>query len=155
MSIEAALAQIESQVGQETFVSEWLTIDQAQINAFAGATHDHQWIHVDRERAIAESPFGTPVAHGFLTLSLVPFLRGLVAEDKPIFDGVKNVINYGLNKVRFPAPVPVDSRLRGRFTLSSATQKGEAIELVEVFSAEVEGQERPACVAETIMRLYF
>jgi len=155
MSIEAALAEIESQVGQTTHVSEWMTIDQAQVNAFAGATHDHQWIHVDPERARAESPFGTPVAHGFLTLSLVPCLRGLVDASKPLFPGVKNVINYGLNKVRFPAPVPVDARIRGNFTLSSVSQKPDALELVEVFSAEVEGQERPACVAETIMRLYF
>lgn len=155
MSIEATLTKLESQVGQEVFVSDWIVVDQAQINAFAHATHDHQWIHVDPERAQAESPFKTPIAHGFLTLSLVPCLRGLVEADKPVFPGVKNVINYGLNKVRFPAPVPVDSRLRGRFTVSSVSRKRDVLELVEVFSAEVEGQQKPACVAETIMRLYF
>jgi acyl dehydratase len=155
MSIEASLAELESQVGQEVHVSEWITVDQAQVNAFAGATNDHQWIHVDPERARAESPFKTPVAHGFLTLSLVPCLRGIVESDRPLFPGVKNVINYGLNKVRFPAPVPVGARIRGHFTVSSVSQKRDAIELVEVYSAEVEGQERPACVAETIMRLYF
>ncbi len=155
MSIEAALAEIESQVGKETHTSDWLVIDQTQINAFADATHDHQWIHIDPERARAESPFKTPVAHGFLTLSLVPSLRGLVEADKPLFPGVKNVINYGLNKVRFPAPVPVDARIRGHFTLSSVSRKGDVLELVEVYTAEVEGQGKPACVAETIMRLYF
>ena len=156
MSIDAALSEIESQVGKVTHVSDWLTVDQAQVNAFAGATHDHQWIHVDPDRARAESPFGTPVAHGFLTLSLMPGLRGLVDADKPLFPGVKNVINYGLNKVRFPAPVPVGSRLRGQFTLSEVSRKSDQVlELVEVYSVEVEGQDRPACVAETIMRVYF
>ncbi len=155
MSIEAALVEIEGQVGQSTHVSEWITVDQEQVNAFAGATHDHQWIHVDPDRARAESPFGAPVAHGFLTLSLMPGLRGLVDESKPLFPGVKNVINYGLNKVRFPGPVPVGARIRGSFTLTSVTRKGDALEFVEGYSVEVEGQERPACVAETIMRVYF
>ena len=155
MPIEDALAELESRIGEELKVSDWLTISQEQVNLFADATLDHQWIHVDPERATRESPFGGPVAHGFMTLSLVPHLRGLVDPSKAAFEGVKNVVNYGLNKARFMAPVPVGARIRGHFTLKSIERKGDALVLTEVFTAEVERQEKPACVAETIMLLYF
>lgn len=155
MSIADARTSLESQVGTVVHTSDWFELDQSRINDFAAATLDSQWIHVDVDRANRESPYGGPIAHGFLTLSLMPHLRGLVAADRPLFPGVKNVINYGLNKVRFPAAVPAGARLRGEFTLASVTEKGSALELVEVYTVTVEGQDRPACVAETIMRAYF
>ncbi len=142
-------------VGRHLGYSDWLEIDQQRIDLFAEATGDHQWIHVDPERAAKESPYGGTIAHGYLTLSLYPQLRGLVDEGTPIFPGVKNVINYGLNKLRFPAPVPAGSRIRARCTLISAEEVKGSIELIESYAVEVEGQERPACIAEAVMRLYY
>lgn len=155
MSIADTLKLLETQVGTVVHQSDWFDLDQSRINAFGKATLDEQWIHVDVERATRESPYGGPIAHGFLTLSLMPHLRGLVLSDRPLFPGVKNVINYGLNKVRFPAAVPAGARLRAEFTLASVAEKGSALELVEIYTVAVEGQDRPACVAETIMRAYF
>jgi len=155
MSLEATLAELQSQVGQEIHTSDWVDMTQDMINEFASATRDHQWIHTDPERAAKESPFKTTIAHGYFTLSLYPFLRGLVDESKPLFPGTKNVINYGINKLRFPAPVPAGSRIKAHCELVSAEEVKGSIELVEKFSVEVEGQDRPACIAECVMRLYF
>ena len=141
-------------VGRQLGASQWLTIEQPRIDLFAEATGDDQWIHVDPERA-ANSPFGTTIAHGYFTLSMYPYLRGLVDESRPIFPGVRNVINYGINKLRFTAPVPVDSRIRARCELVSASDFKGAMQLVEKYKVEVEGQDRPACIAEVIMLLYF
>ena len=127
--------ELRALVGQEVALSDWVLVDQARINAFADATADHQWIHVDAERCRRESPFGAPVAHGFLTLSLI---SGMF-DNAVRLTGARMVINYGLNKVRFPAPVPVDSKLRARMTLASITP--------------VDG-ERPVCVAELLIRRY-
>ena len=110
MGLEQVLAELESRIGSEIHLSDWLPVTQQRVDAFADATDDHQWIHVDPERAAAESPYGGPIAHGYLTLSLYPMLRGLVAATPP-FPGVRNVINYGANKIRFPSAVPVGSRL--------------------------------------------
>jgi acyl dehydratase len=142
-------------VGQEIHTSDWLTIDQAMIDGFANATRDRQWIHVDPKRAAAESPYGKTIAHGYLTLSLYPVLRGLVDSARPLAPGVTRVINYGINKLRFPNAVVVGSRIRARCKLVSATEAKGSIELVEEYTVEVEGQDRPACVAECVMRLYF
>ena len=155
-AIAAALAQLQSKVGQEVHLSDWLTITQARINAFADATDDHQWIHVDAERAARESPYGAPIAHGYLTLSLQVPLRGLVETDKPLAPGVKNVINYGLNKLRFPNAVRVGARIRGRFTLQAVEQVApNVLQITEQYTAEIEGAPKPACIAESVMRLVF
>ena len=155
MSQSELRASLEARVGEVIYQSDWLVIDQARIDAFAEATGDHQWIHVDAERAARESPYRKTIAHGYLTLSLYPLLRNLVDEDNPAYPGVKNVINYGLNKLRFPNAVRVDSRIRGSFKLADVSEISGGLQVTEVFAVEVEGEEKPACIAETIMRLYF
>lgn len=155
-ALAAALATLQTRIGQEVHVSDWLTITQERINAFADATGDHQWIHVDVERATRESPYGAPIAHGYLTLSLSVPLRGLVDAQKPIVPGITNIINYGLNKLRFPNAVRVGARIRGRFTLQSVEQVAPNIlQMTEQYTAEVEGASKPACIAESVMRLVF
>jgi acyl dehydratase len=126
--------------------SDWLQIDQSRINGFADDTDDHQWIHVDTELAKA-GPFGTTIAHGYLTLSRAPRML----QDVVAVDNVPAAVNYGLNKVRFPAPVPVDSRVRGVVSLVSATTRGDSVEAVFGLSVETEGASRPACVAELVV----
>lgn len=155
MALADALTELQAQVGKEVHVSNWLEITQDMVNAFGKATGDMQWIHTDPARAKKESPYGGTIAHGYFTLSLYPQLRNLVDESTPIFPGVKNVINYGLNKLRFPAAVPVGSRIRARCELLAATEVKGSIEIVEKYTVEVEGQDRPACIAEAIMRLFY
>lgn len=150
-----ALSELQAQTGQEIHCSDWLEVTQDLVNRFADATGDHQWIHVDPERAAAESPYGGTIAHGYLTLSLYPMLRGLVNADQPPFPGVKNVINYGLNKLRFPNAVRVGQRIRARCTLVSIEEAKGSLQLTEQCAVEIESEERPACVAECVMRLYF
>ncbi|WP_117212825.1 MaoC family dehydratase [Allorhizocola rhizosphaerae] len=135
-----------------TFVghSDWVTIDQERINTFADATGDHQWIHVDPERA-ARGPFGTTVAHGYLTLSLIPML----AADVVAVKGARMGVNYGLNRVRFPAPVPVGSRVRAAFELVSVDDiEGDGVQVVTKVTIERESADKPVCVAETVSRSY-
>jgi acyl dehydratase len=140
--------QLADMVGKDLAVTEWLEITQERIDRFADATDDHQWIHVDAERA-RSGPFGRTIAHGYLTLSLIAGFsqRHLKLEERMS-------INYGLNKVRFPAPVPVGSRVRARFTLKSLqpfeAAAGRGVEMVSTVTIELEGSERPACVAEAI-----
>lgn len=143
------LADMQGLVGQSIGTSEWLTVDQARIDLFAQATGDFQWIHVDPVRA-AEGPFGATVAHGFLTLSLVPILfeTGFAIED------VRMGVNYGLNRVRFTAPVRVNSRLRGHFKLLDYTPIEGGAQLITEVSVELEGSPKPACVAESITRRF-
>jgi acyl dehydratase len=136
-------------VGKEIGTSEWVGVTQERIDRFADATEDRQWIHVDRERA-KESPFGTTIAHGFLTLSLISYLMGQAVHVR----GVRLTINYGLNRVRFPAPVREGSRIRGHFTLISLTEHNDALETVFGCSVESEGNEKPCCVAEWVVRYY-
>ena len=155
MGLEDVLADLKSKVGTEIHVSDWIEMTQDMVNAFGKATGDMQWIHTDPERAATESPYKTTIAHGYFTLSLYPNLRGLVDESKPLFPGAKNVINYGLNKLRYPAAVPVGSRIRAHIELLSAEEVKNSLELVEKYTIEVEGQDRPACIAEAIMRVYF
>jgi acyl dehydratase len=143
------LTDLQALVGQEIGTSDWVVVDQKRIDAFADATGDHQWIHVDPVRAAA-GPFGSTVAHGFLTLSLLPvmFASGFEVHDTHMG------LNYGLNRVRFPAPVPVDSRLRAHFKLLSyETIDGGAQLTVEV-TMEREGSAKPVCVAESVTRRY-
>ncbi len=155
MSIEAALADLRSKVGTEIHVGPWLTITQERIDAFAEATGDFQWIHVDAERAKVESPFGTTVAHGYLTLSLIPYLTGSANSDHPGYAGVKMGVNYGLNRVRFPHPVTVGANIRARTELVSVEEVTGGLQLVKKVTIEIEGATKPACVAETVSRLYF
>lgn len=144
------LAELATCVGQDVAVSDWLTIDQARIDRFAEATGDHQWIHVDPGRA-RTGPFGTTIAHGFLTLSLLPwFLESALAVTE-----ARMGVNYGLNRVRFTAPVPVDSRLRGHLHLLGAEVLADGgWQFTWRLTVEREGAERPVCVAESLARLY-
>lgn len=143
------LADMQDFVGQSIGTSDWLTVDQARIDLFAQATGDFQWIHVDPVRA-ADGPFGATVAHGFLTLSLVPILfeTGFAIED------VRMGVNYGLNRVRFTAPVRVNSRLRGQFKLLDYTPIEGGAQLLTEVTIEMEGSTKPACVAESISRRF-
>ena len=155
MSLQSVLADLKSKVGKETKVGEWMLVDQKRINLFADATDDHQWIHVDPERAKKESPFKDAIAHGFLTLSLLPGLMREVQAGASPYPGVKLGVNYGLNKVRFPSPVKVNARIRSRSSLKDVTEVEGGLQLVREVTVEVEGQPKPACVAETVSRLYF
>lgn len=155
MSRAEVLKELTSKVGSEIYVSDWYQIDQARIDAFASATDDHQWIHTDPDRAAKASPFGATIAHGYLTLSLYTRLRGFVEADKPPYPGVTTVINYGLNRARFPAPVRVGSRIRARSELLSVEETKDALQVIEKVTVEIEGGAKPAYVGEVIMRLYF
>lgn len=151
MEAQQGIAGLEATVGTELGPTDWFTVDQSRIDAFADATEDHQWIHVDPQRAAA-GPFGKTVAHGFLTLSLIPYLAGQLRRS----DGARMGINYGLNRVRFPAPVPVGSRIRARSTLISCDRIGDdGAQLVNQVTIEIEGSAKPACVADTVSRVYF
>ena len=150
MKTSIALTALPTWLGLEVAVSDWVTITQERINLFADATGDHQWIHIDPERAAKESPFGATIAHGFLTLSLVPFLKGECIE----FTGVKMGVNYGTNRVRFMAPVKVNSKLRGRFKLMSVEQIKGGAQMVWECTLEMQGSEKPACIAELVSRAY-
>jgi acyl dehydratase len=146
-----SLEELRKAVGTEVGVSDWLQIDQSRINLFADATDDHQWIHVDPQAA-AQGPFGTTVAHGYLTLALLPKLSEGVVRVK----GVRMGVNYGLNKVRFPAPVPVGSRVRARYELVSVEDVDNGgVQTVFRVTVEREGGDKPVCVAETVSRFYF
>jgi acyl dehydratase len=155
MSLEQALEQLTARVGQEIHVSDWMQVTQERVNAFAAATSDHQWIHVDPARAAKESPYGGPIAHGYLTLSLYPALRGLVDEARPPLPGVRRVINYGINKLRFPNAVRVGARVRARCTLAAVEPIAGGLQVTENVAFEIENEAKPACAAELIMRLYF
>ena len=150
MRIFETLADLQALIGQPLGHSDWITVDQPRVNAFAEATEDRQWIHVDPERAQA-GPFGGPIAHGFLTLSLIPYFfeTGFSVRES------RMVVNYGLNKVRFTAPVPVGSRLRAAFRLLAMDDvAGGAVQLTVQVAIEAEGAARPVCVAESLARHY-
>jgi acyl dehydratase len=137
-------------IGQEVGVSPWLTITQDMVNTFASVTGDQQWIHVDPDRARQESPFGTTIAHGFFTLALVSQLHDQAVQ----IGGLARVINYGLNRVRFPAPVRVGSAVRSRSLLQSVEEKEGALQVVWQITVEISGETKPALVAEWLLRLY-
>lgn len=143
------LADLPGRIGEVLGVSPWIEVDQDRINAFAQATGDLQWIHVDPARAAA-GPFGCTIAHGFLTLSLVPWM----GENAFDVQGQRMGINYGLNKVRFPAPVPVGSRLRGHFRLTGCEPIAGGWQLQVEVTMEREGSDKPVCVAESLSRRY-
>ena len=145
----ATLEEFGALIGQTVASSDWITVTQERIDEFARATGDHQWIHVDPVRAAA-GPFGTTIAHGFLTLSLLP----VMAESAIEFANVRMGVNYGLNKVRFPAPVPVGSRLRGHFKLTAFEPIDGGAQITMEVTMEREGSTKPVCVAESLSRRY-
>ena len=148
--IFASVAELRPLIGQEVGVSEWLRIEQPRVNAFAEATDDRQWIHLDAERASRESPYGAPIAHGFLTLSL---LSPLVLRTVQI-DGVGMTINYGLNRVRFPSAAPVGSQIRAHVTLQALDDLPDSVQITWGVTVELDGSSKPCCVAEWLVRLY-
>jgi acyl dehydratase len=142
---------LKQYVGKEIGVSDWLSVTQERIAQFAEATDDRQWIHIDRERAEKESPYGATIAHGFLTLSLISqFMKDVIQ----VRSGIGMAVNYGLNRVRFPAPVRSGSKIRARIVLLSVKEVSEAYENVFSVTIEAEGSEKPCCVAESIVRYY-
>jgi acyl dehydratase len=155
-AIENLLSFMQPQIGQELHVGDWLEIDQQRINQFAEVTGDQQWIHVEPERAASDSPYGATVAHGFLTLSLLPYLTQSNHPDyfKLNYPGMKYRVNMGVNKVRFPAPVIVGSKIRARTHLQSVEVAGSAVQVVYKFTVEIDGIEKPACVAESVVRVF-
>ena len=146
---------LKKQMGQETYVGQWQTIDQDCINQFADVTGDQQWIHTDPDRAKKESPFKTTIAHGFLTLALLPKLTDTINVKMNFYPEARLVVNYGLNQVRFPFPVKSGSRVRARIRLKNITPLKKSIEILNEVSVDVENRKRYACVAETVLRLYF
>src|SRR5882724_9442889 len=143
---------VKSLVGQELGVSDWHLVTQEEINAFANTTHDHQWIHLDVERAKKESPFGGPIAHGYYTLSLAPYLMDQIVAVK----GIRMGVNYGLNKLRFPGPVRIGKQVRLKATLADVEPiaNGAGAQVTIGMTFEVEGESKPACVAEAVYRYY-
>ena len=149
MRVFNGLDELRAAVGEHLGHSDWVPITQEQVNAFAEATGDHQWIHVDPERAAKESPFGGPVAHGYLTLSLVPVLLAQIVE----ITGFRMAVNYGTEKVRFPAPVPVGSRIRLHVAVGDVVDIPAGKQMTFHHTIELEDSEKPACVAETVVLL--
>ena len=147
----ASVEDARTRMGQEIGVSDWLLIDQERVNAFAEGTGDRQWIHVDVERAKRESPFGGPIVHGYLTLSLL----AKFAQECIAVEGIKLAVNYGLNRVRFASPVKVGSRVRAKFVLGAVEDIPGGAQLVWQAVIEIEGGAKPACVAEMVARWYF
>ncbi len=152
MSVASVLQDMEKLIGKEIFVSDWTQVTQEQINKFAESTKDHQWIHVDEEKA-AKGPFGKTIAHGFLTLSHLPFFSYQVPLK---FEGAKMSINYGLDKVRFINPVVSGAKIRDRIVMSALEEKpGDRILMTQTHTIEIEGQEKPACIAQALAMIFF
>lgn len=141
--------ELKAAVGEQLGYTDWLEVDQKRIDLFAEATGDHQWIHVDPEKAAA-GPFGTTIAHGYLTLSLLPLFGPQLIS----VEGVKMGVNYGTDKVRFPAPVPVGSRVRATATITSVDEVRGGVQVATAFTVEREGGDKPVCVAESVARYY-
>ncbi|MFD8739163.1 MaoC family dehydratase [Streptomyces sp. NPDC059618] len=146
----ATVDELRGAVGEQLGYTDWVEIEQKRIDLFAEATGDHQWIHVDPEKAAA-GPFGTTIAHGYLTLSLLPLFGPQLIS----VEGVRMGVNYGTNKVRFPAPVPVGSRLRSTATITAVDEVPGGVQVSVAFTVEREGGEKPVCVAESVSRYYF
>ncbi len=145
--------ELKPKIGEELHIGDWLSIDQERINAFGLVTEDMQWIHTDPERALLESPFKTPIAHGFLTLSMLSKLTDSVDPDRPPFPSAKMTVNIGLNRVRFPYPVRAGNRIRSRSKLLKVTPVTKGIEIEREIKVEIEGIRRPACLVVSVVRL--
>jgi acyl dehydratase len=142
---------LKNLVGQELGSTDWFTLTQERIAQFAEATEDRQWIHLDRERAARESPFGTTIAHGFLTLSLASHFMKQAIE---IRSGIRHVINYGVNRVRFPAPVRAGAKIRAKVALQSVKELPDCVEAIFAVTIEAEAAQKPSCAAECVIRYY-
>jgi acyl dehydratase len=155
-AVEELIAKYDALVGEETHVGPWLEVDQDRIDAFARVTGDEQWIHIDPQRAATDSPYGKTIAHGFLTLSLLPYLTQSNQPDAFAvnYPGMRLRVNYGLNKVRFPSPVVCGSKLRAHTIVKTVKEVSDGVEIIYLLTVEVEGVAKPACVAEQVMRLY-
>ena len=149
MRIIETVEELQSLIGQEVAVGDWFVVEQSRIDAFADATGDHQWIHVDPERA-KSGPFGTAIAHGYLTLSLAPVFLGEVL----VVEGISMGVNYGCNKVRFPAPVPVGSKLRLGASVAGVEDVSGGVQVVLDLTLDTEGSTKPSCVAQVVYRYY-
>jgi acyl dehydratase len=155
-AVDDLIEFLQPKSGTEIHVGPWLTIDQERINRFSGVTGDIQWIHTDPERARRESPYGNTIAHGFLTLSLLPYLTESNHPDffQKNYPGMKMRVNYGLNKARFPSPVVVGSRIRARMVLKSVEKINQGVQIIYIITVDIENSDKPACVAESIVRVY-
>ena len=155
MVLSEIVEELQPKIGSEIHMGAWLAMTQERIDEFAKATGDLQWIHVDPKKAQEESTFGGTIAHGFLILALIPFLAEMVNPDKPMMPGAQRLINYGLNKVRFPAPVSPGTKIRARSELVNVQEVKGALEIVRKVTIEIENKEKPACVAEMVTRAFF
>ena len=153
-ALQNAYETLSARIGKSSEPTDWFEITQERINSFADATMDHQWIHIDPERAAA-GPFGTTIAHGQLTQSIMSFLPGGEGVGLPALDGMQMGINYGWNRVRLPSPVPVGANIRTSAAIKGVEIKGNMLEVVNELTVEVKGQDKPACVAESVLRLVF
>jgi acyl dehydratase len=155
-AVDLLIASYQPKIGTEIHCGSWLEITQARIDAFAAATGDLQWIHTDPERAARESPFGATIAHGYLTLSLLPYLTESNAPGffEQSYPGMRLRLNYGLDRVRFPVPVPVGSRIRSHMIVTKVEKIAEAVQFTYLITVEIEGSLKPACVAEFLARVY-
>lgn len=153
---QGLIDQYQALVGQEIHVGPWLEIDQQRIDDFARVSGDEQWIHVDPQRAAKESPYGTTIAHGFLTLSLLPYLTESNHPESfaKNYPGMRLRVNYGLNKLRYPAPVLCGAKIRARTTVKSVEEVRNGVQFVYLLTIEIDGEKKPACVAEQVMRVY-
>lgn len=151
---QKAYDAMKAQIGNDPVAGEWFEVSQERINDFADATLDHQFIHIDPERA-AQTPFGGPIAHGFLTLSMLVHLSTTIPNDLPPLDGALMGVNYGLNKVRFINPVPAGARIRATAQTADVTLKGNSVDQIRNMTVEIEGQDKPALIAEWIGRTVF
>jgi acyl dehydratase len=151
---QAAADAMSATIGNDPVAGDWFELSQERINDFADATLDHQFIHIDPERA-AQTPFGGTIAHGFLTLSMLVHLSTTIPNDLPPMEGVLMGVNYGMNKVRFINPVPAGSRVRATATTSEVVLKGNAVDQTRLMTVEIEGQDKPALIAEWIGRTVF
>ena len=154
-ALQNAFEIMQSRIGETMSQSEWFEITQDRINDYADVSMDHQWIHVDVDRANTESPFGAPIAHGNLTLAVMGHLPVASAAEGPKFEGQKLGINYGFDRIRFPSPVPVGTKIRSTNTLKRVEIKGGMIETMTEIVVEAEGSDKPVCVAESLGRMVF
>jgi acyl dehydratase len=154
-ALENAFEIMKARIGEQTSQSEWFEITQERVNDYAEVSMDHQWIHIDVERAKKESPFGEPIAHGNLTLAVMGHLPQASANEGPKIEGQKLGINYGFDRIRFPSPVPVGAKIRATNTLKRVEIKGGMIETMTEIVVEAEGSDKPVCVAESLGRMVF
>ena len=154
-NLQRAFEIMQSRVGEMTSQSEWFEITQERVNDYADVSMDHQWIHIDVDRATNESPFGAPIAHGNLTLAVMGHLPVAARNESPSIEGQKLGINYGFDRIRFPAPVPVGSKIRSTNTLRRVEIKGDMIETMTEIVVEAQGSDKPVCVAESLGRMVF